>query len=190
MPLSTILGLNEHPALLDGYGAIPAVMAREVATTGTWRCAVTDDRPSHVHGTLLATGRGTYTPAYTPSDRAWQFIVDRDRHCTFPGCRRDAARADLDHRTPWPAADTCDCNLAALCPAHHTLKHQTRFRVHRDTTGGWTWTTPSGHHFDRPPTTHPHAPIPDTPIPGPMPGAPGADGVHESSPPDQAPPPF
>jgi hypothetical protein len=38
--LSTLLGLDEQPGDLDGYGPIPAELARRLAAdpTGTWRC--------------------------------------------------------------------------------------------------------------------------------------------------------
>jgi Domain of unknown function (DUF222) len=44
VPLNTLLGCDEQPAHLDGYGPITAALARHLATdpTGTWRRLVTD----------------------------------------------------------------------------------------------------------------------------------------------------
>jgi hypothetical protein len=45
VPISTLLGRDNQPAHLDGYGPITAALARRLAAdpTGTWRRLVTDD---------------------------------------------------------------------------------------------------------------------------------------------------
>src|SRR5882757_9719290 len=55
---STLLGCDELPADLDGYGPITAQMARRIAAddTGTWRRLLTDPAT----GQLLEYGRKTY----------------------------------------------------------------------------------------------------------------------------------
>ncbi len=57
--LSTLLDLDEQPGELDGYGPIPASMARDIAhdPSGTWRRLLTDHG-----GRLLHYGRSTYQP--------------------------------------------------------------------------------------------------------------------------------
>lgn len=53
---TTLLGLDDEPAELGGYGPIPASVARELAQEGTWRRILTDPttgtvvetRPRHV----------------------------------------------------------------------------------------------------------------------------------------------
>ena len=77
----------------------------------------------------------------------------RDRRCRFPGCRRPAARAELDHTIPHAHdGPTHETNLACLCVRHHRLK----------TVGLWTawqnpdnativWTSPLGPRY----ITHP-----------------------------------
>ncbi len=150
VPLTVLTGHSEMPATLDGYGPIPAQLARELAATGTWRCAVIDDRDgSPTHGTVLGLGRSTYTPNYQPGDGARRYIQVRDRCCAFPGCRRRAPSCELDHIIP-RAVDgaTCECNLHALCTHHHRLK--TRGAVHAThdpTTRRTTWTLPSGRSY-------------------------------------------
>ncbi|SDJ39666.1 protein of unknown function [Frankineae bacterium MT45] len=152
---TTLLNLDELPGELDGYGPIPAVLARKIAAdpTGTWRRLVTDP----VTGTLLDYGRTTYKPPRNLAD----FVITRDQTCAFPTCSRSARRCDLDHRIPYPAGGTSDANLNALCRKHHRLKHHLGWTLtHRDTTGNHHWTTKTGHHYQ---STTPPASDPDPP---------------------------
>ncbi|MDT7561824.1 MAG: hypothetical protein QOG76_448, partial [Pseudonocardiales bacterium] len=86
--LTTLLGLDQLPGELAGYGPIPADQARELAAQGTWRRLVTDP----VTGALLDYGTSRYTP---PAHLA-AHVVARDQTCVFPGCRIRADRCDLD----------------------------------------------------------------------------------------------
>jgi hypothetical protein len=145
MPATTLLGQDEAPAELAGYGPIPAGMARRIAedVTGTWRRILTDP----VTGAVLDVGATTYRPPAAIT----RHVVMRDVTCRFPGCRQPAHRCDLDHVQPWPAGPTAASNLIALCRRHHRLKHSGRWSV---TVGGdntVTWTTPTGRKY----TTHP-----------------------------------
>jgi hypothetical protein len=52
-------------------------------------------------------------PGYQPSRNLQHLIWARAATCTAPGCRRPAARCDLDHTTPYDRGGlTCECNLA------------------------------------------------------------------------------
>jgi Domain of unknown function (DUF222) len=42
VPITMLLGLDEQPGELVGYGPIPASLAREIAAEGTWRRLLTD----------------------------------------------------------------------------------------------------------------------------------------------------
>ncbi|SOD71260.1 uncharacterized protein DUF222 [Jatrophihabitans sp. GAS493] len=162
---TTLLGLDELPGDLDGYGPIPATLARRIAAdpTGTWRRLITNP----LSGTLLDRGRSTYTP---PRDLT-EHVITRDRTCAFPTCTRPARRCDLDHRIPYPTGCTSACNLNALCRRHHRLKHQLGWTItHRDTHGNYHWSTPTGHHYKSitPPLSDPDPPpdldLSDAPI--------------------------
>ncbi len=179
VPLSVLTGQSDAPALLEGYGPIPAGLAREVAATGTWRCAITDDRDgAPTHATLLGLGQTTHTPHYVPGPRTREYIHLRDGHCVFPGCRRRADLCDLDHRTPWtppttpdPGAGpdggaTCECNLHPLCRFHYQVK-QAGFTV-CTTAHGLEWTTPDGHRYHARPRLL-TIDIPRPPLPQPEP---------------------
>ena len=53
---------------------------------------------------------------YHPSRKLAHLIRARSATCTAPGCRRPAARCDLDHTVPWDQGGlTCECGLAPQC---------------------------------------------------------------------------
>jgi hypothetical protein len=142
----TLTGASDDPALLGGYGPIIASMARDVAATGTWRCALTNG----THGTLDGLGTSTYTPNYEPTQRLRRHIIARDTHCRWPGCTRPARRCDHEHVQPYSTGGaTCECNNEALCHHHHRLKHETGFTVEFSTNpehppGTIVFTSPAG----------------------------------------------
>jgi len=106
MAHSTLIGADDHPAELVGIGPIPASLAREAAADSVWRRLITDP----LSGTLLDHGRTTYHPPTGLADH----VRARDVHCRFPGCRRRAADAELDHITPWSdGGTTSEPNLSA-----------------------------------------------------------------------------
>jgi hypothetical protein len=92
--LSTLLGLDEQAAELDGSGPIPAALARALAfdATGTWRRLLTDDA-----GQLVQVAAKSYRP---PAPMA-RHVRLRHQTCCFPGCRRRAVRCELDHIVAW-----------------------------------------------------------------------------------------
>ncbi len=138
---TTLLGLDEQPAELAGYGPIPAAMARRIAKdeTGTWRRLLTDD-----HGRLLDYG----TKTYRPPARLAAFIIARDQTCTFTSCTRPAVACDLDHlKAAKDGGPTCDGNLHPLCRRHHRCKHLAHWQPERQPDGSTVWTSPTGHTY-------------------------------------------
>ena len=138
--LATLLGLNENPGQLAGYGALPAHIMRSLASEGKWRRFITD--PST--GTLLDYGRDSYQP---PQDLV-DFLIARDRTCRFPGCRQSAARADIDHAEPWEdGGQTSAANLGALCRRHHRMKTHGGWKLTSNADGSCDWESPDGHRY-------------------------------------------
>lgn len=147
--LSTLLGRDEQPGELAGHGPIPAALARRIAAdpSGTWRRLVIDPL-----GRLLDYGRSVYRPPQDLTDH----VVTRDVSCRFPGCRRRAARCDIDHRIAWAdGGPTNHGNLECLCARHHAVKHEAGWSVTGDPAGVLTWTSPTGHIYLDPPGGHP-----------------------------------
>lgn len=165
VPASVLLGLDDAPGDLEGFGPIPAETARLVATDATWQRLVTDP----VSGVLVDYSTTTYQPGKVLRGA----VEARDGTCVFLGCDMRAAWCDLDHIVPFDhdksgaalrAEDAPACedagpgqtgawNLQALCRRHHLLKTHAGWDAIRDpATGVTTWTTPSGRTHSRPPT--------------------------------------
>jgi hypothetical protein len=92
--VATLLGEDDEPGWLAGYGPISARTARRIAAdpTGAWRRLLTDPR----------TGRMDELSATTYDIPA---VLDRhvlagDLSCRWPGCTRPAWHCDTDHRIP------------------------------------------------------------------------------------------
>ena len=72
--LPTLLGLQDNPAELAGYGPIPAELARTLAADGRWRRMILEPQT----GDLLDLGHTSYKPTADLS----RFVKTRDRQCT------------------------------------------------------------------------------------------------------------
>jgi hypothetical protein len=135
--LPTLLGLAENPGQLSGYGAIPASVARELASDATWKRFITDPQT----GNLLDYGREKYEPPQALVD----FLLARDRTCRFPGCRQPASKSDIDHAHSWETGgETKPENLGLLCRRHHRLKTHGRWALVSNSDGSCEWTSPVG----------------------------------------------
>jgi len=138
--LPTLLGLSENPGQLTGYGAIPASVARELASDATWKRFITDPQT----GNLLDYGREKYEPPQALVD----FLLARDRTCRFPGCRQPATRTDIDHAESWESGgETTPENLGLLCRRHHRLKTHGKWSLVSSADGSCNWTSPSGKNY-------------------------------------------
>jgi Domain of unknown function (DUF222) len=137
---STLLGLDELPAELAGYGPITAQVARQLAADATWRRLLTDP----VSGTLLDYGNRTYRPPQALADH----VRTRDQYCVFPGCRHPAEKCDLDHSTAHgEGGPTADTNLGPQCRHHHNNKTHHGWTVTQSAPGVFDWISPAGRHY-------------------------------------------
>ena len=110
IPILTLAGMDTDPALLDGESPIDADTARALAG-----CAPSWQRVM-IHP---ITHEPLRLDTYRPSKRLRRLINARDQHCRWPGCRRRARRADIDHTIPFEeGGPTCPSNLEALCKYH------------------------------------------------------------------------
>jgi hypothetical protein len=143
VPVFSLLGLTDEPAMLDGYGPIPASMARKLLADGasSFHRVLVDPRD----GAPLEIGRTSYRIT-TAMKKALQF---RDGRCTFPGCNNPSLDNETDHLKAWHhGGPTGISNLAQLCPKHHHLKHATGWTPNPATTNEPPgWTSPTGRHY-------------------------------------------
>ncbi len=141
VPVMTLLGRSDDPATLDGYGPIDPDTARDLAGHAPSFIRILTQPET---GAVLSVGRDSYR---VPADlKHW--LRTQDRTCRFPGCARDARFCDIDHTIDWDfGGDTRHDNLAHLCKSHHTLKHQTSWRVSNSRDGTLTWTSPGGRDY-------------------------------------------
>ncbi|WP_457061984.1 DUF222 domain-containing protein [Kribbella sp. CWNU-51] len=163
VPASTLLGLDEDPAELTGYGPIPAEMARRIAHDGTWRRLLTDP----VNGAVLEASTTRHDPGALVSET----LLARYPVCAWPGCNRTSRDCDRDHTTPFARTGTTSLTgLAPYCEYHHVIKDTAAWGwstiSHPD--GSITLTTPTGHRYTTVPSacgpiTQPRAPNPEHP---------------------------
>jgi Domain of unknown function (DUF222) len=169
---TTLIGVDDQPAHLEGYGPITAAVARRIAAHGTWRRLLTDP----VSGAVLDVGRTRYLP---PPDLA-DHVIARDQTCRFPTCTRPAAGCDLDHSIPFQqGGSTSAANLGPVHRGHHNDKTHHRWRLQQPEPGRFVWTAPTGHRY--------HV---DPEIVGLLPQPPPAPGQNPPTPADPDPPPF
>jgi hypothetical protein len=143
--LSTLLGLDEAPAELAGFGPISAEQARALAAGGVWRRLVTDP----LSGQVLDVGR----TRYRPPKALVEHVMARDRVCAGPGCAVRAGRCQIDHTVEYHAAPangspergtTCVGNLGPLSDRCHRIKTDGGFTLTQVAPGVFEWHTPAG----------------------------------------------
>ena len=116
---------------------------------------------SQLRGTLLG------APFNTPSQpldlgrttrtippRLRTAVIQRDQHCTFPGCTQPPSVCDVHHLIPWAkGGPTSLANLRLLCRFHHLIViHQWGWTLTCHPDGTRTATAPDGR------TLHSHGP--------------------------------
>ncbi|MBT2531026.1 DUF222 domain-containing protein [Arthrobacter sp. ISL-48] len=196
VPVFSLLGLTDEPATLDGYGPIPASMARALVADGadSFHRVLTDPRD----GAPLEIGRTSYR--IPTAMRQWLRL--RDGKCPFPGCNNHSLDNEADHLLAWADGGTTGItNLGQPCHKHHRLKHTSAWKPTPATQNKPPgWVSPSGRHYQseqqdweppvwpaeffllgpvaRPPEKpeHPEDPSPDR-EPAPAHGAPNLTGM-------------
>ncbi|TNB76743.1 DUF222 domain-containing protein [Arthrobacter sp. BB-1] len=143
VPVFSLMGLTDEPAMLDGYGSIPPSMARQLVEgrAASFYRVLVDPRD----GAPLEIGRTSYrlTKAMKKT------LQLRDGKCTFPGCNNPSLDNEADHLQAWQhGGATGISNLAQLCPKHHRLKHNTGWKpAPASKTEPPGWTSPTGRHY-------------------------------------------
>jgi len=143
VPVYSLMGLTDEPAMLDGYGPVPPSMARDLVANGatSFYRVLVDPRD----GAPLEIGRTSYR--VTGAMRAW--LRMRDGKCPFPGCSNNSLDNDADHILAWANGGTTGIsNLGQPCPKHHKLRHATGWKptpATKNEPPGWL--SPSGRQY-------------------------------------------
>ena len=136
----TLLGLDNKPAELHGYGPISAESARElIRSIGHWTGLLHHGST----GEILNVGRQRRVP---PGLRRW--LQARDSTCRFPGCSANVLTAEIDHTIPWArGGPTAHGNLECLCRKHHAFKTAGFWTARQPEPGLLEWTSPAGRKY-------------------------------------------
>jgi putative component of membrane protein insertase Oxa1/YidC/SpoIIIJ protein YidD len=142
VPYSTLIGIDDSPGELEGYGPITAAVARRIAADGTWRRLLTDPASA----ALLDYGQTRYTP---PQDLV-DHVIARDKTCRFPTCSQPARRCQIDHTIAagadgWStSAHNCGPLSGGGC---HNTKTHAGWQLQQPEPGRYMWTAPTGHTY-------------------------------------------
>ena len=139
---TTLLGLDDEPGLLAGYGPITAAAVRELEPTSRLRRLLVEPHT----GKVLDVG----TTSYQPTAQIARHVRALHPRCTFPTCEQPARRSELDHVLPYPLGPTSTDNLRPRCKRHHLLKHHPEVTVEELDDDTTRWTLPTGAHDNRP----------------------------------------
>ncbi|WP_157514336.1 HNH endonuclease signature motif containing protein [Nocardia concava] len=162
----TLAGLQDNPALLAGFGAIDADLARQLARHARFEI-ITD--------TTAPATTATRELVYQPTARVASRVRALDGICRAPGCQVPAADTDLDHQdrfdhdNPDNGGRTTEHNLGARCRRHHRLKtladnHRNGWKVDHLPDREVQWTTPTGDSITTTPEGTPFL-FPTEPVP-------------------------
>lgn len=139
IPAMTLLGADDAPAVLDGFGPIDLDTAKRLAGEATsWVRILTHP----VTGTVLDLDRKTYR--VPRALRRWLGV--QHPACVFPGCNRAARECAMDHLVEWQyGGTTAATNLAPECEHHHRVKTESEWALERDAENEvLRWVSPSG----------------------------------------------
>nr|WP_052478741.1 HNH endonuclease signature motif containing protein [Kibdelosporangium sp. MJ126-NF4]CEL20391.1 hypothetical protein [Kibdelosporangium sp. MJ126-NF4]CTQ97616.1 hypothetical protein [Kibdelosporangium sp. MJ126-NF4] len=149
VPMTTLLGLNQEPGEISGYGPITADYARELAHDATWRRVITDPA-GHV---IEASRRRFASPALK------RHLELRDRECRQPGCTVPAERCQTDHTTTYATGGLTSIENASLfCKHHNLMRQRSDWHLDQPTPGTLVFHTPARR--KRVTTPEPYEPAP------------------------------
>lgn len=142
---ATLFGLDDDPALLRGFGAIPSRLALELAASAEGWMRRLVSHPNTGHLVAADPGRRRYGKSLR------DFLTWTWQGCAVGNC--DAEARHLDHLIDYArGGKTTVVNGQPVCERHNYDKRHPDITVSRHLGGTITWTLPSGHtHDTRPP---------------------------------------
>ena len=132
---TTLLGLDDLPGNLRGYGPVSAEKVRELGwrLKALWSGVLIDDKG---YAQRLATKK------YKPSALLTELVQLQDQTCTFPVCMKPAQLSDIDHLLPHHrGGPTDEVNCGPRCRCHHLAKQSGQWTVTRGVDGDYIWTS-------------------------------------------------
>ncbi|MGY5764711.1 HNH endonuclease signature motif containing protein [Brachybacterium sp. DNPG3] len=139
VPMLTLLGRSDAPAVIGGIHPLPASLARKLAADEpVWHRILTDP----------ADGRFLPVPArqYRPTAEMAEHLRLLNPVCAVPGCIVDVGGVgemdhieEFDHAHPERGGPTAVENLHRLCRPHHRMKTDGELDVLRAPDGTCTW---------------------------------------------------
>ncbi|WP_158880346.1 DUF222 domain-containing protein [Amycolatopsis anabasis] len=159
MNASTLLGLDNLPGELRGYGPLPAQRLRELAfdLKAVWSGVLVDDQG---YAKKLAARR------YRPSRQLKELANLRNRYCSYTACNRTAEKCDFEHRIPHNKDGTTDEHIRdPFCRRHHRFAQSPFWHVTKNQHGEILWTSDLGRTYTNTPEpiTDPATPEPPPP---------------------------
>ena len=134
----------DEPAHVDGYGPVPASLARELAYRSTGQARRWIRRLYTKPGTDQLVAMESRRRAFTANQQ--RFLRLRDQTCRTPWC--DAPIRHADHIHPWHGhGKTAIANGQGLCQACNHAKQAPGWQARPGPDGAVTTTTPTGHRY-------------------------------------------
>lgn len=148
--LTTLVGLDNEPGLLDGHGLIDAPTMRRLFADAVHTFITTGVRtdPADADARAAAAAR-----TYVPSKKLQALVRAGELCCTFPGCNQPVWTVDLDHTHPFNHTNpdhggkTSERNLKPLCRFHHRIKTFGQWRDSQDEYLAVWFEAPTGHTY-------------------------------------------
>lgn len=157
MTETTLLGEDDHPCELVGYGTIPAFLARRLVREGSENARVWVRRlfTSPTSGQLVAAESSRREFPH----QLRQLLIARDQRCRTPWCNAPIRHAD--HTIPVAEGGvTALVNGQGLCEACNYIKQTPGWSARREPDGTVVTVTPTRHRY---PSAVPAPPGPEVP---------------------------
>ncbi|WP_279579741.1 DUF222 domain-containing protein [Fodinicola feengrottensis] len=141
---TTLMGLDDNPAILSGYGPMTARNApANSPATKTVSGTESSPTPSAEWSSTMA------VRAIAPTKALRDLVNARDQRCCGPACNRPAATCEFDHTIPCrdPEGKTAYDSTGPACKFHNDIKEH-GWTVTQPTPGRFLWTSPTGRTYD------------------------------------------
>lgn len=143
VPVTTVLGLDDDPGVVNGDVPLAAEQCREAASHATsWFRVLTDP------ATSIVTDHVAHT--YEPTAAMRRTVRQKWRTCTVPGCSQPSQWCEMEHCCRFSTLDpatgglTVMENLHPMCKHHHQLKTDGVIRLERLGPHEASWVLPMG----------------------------------------------